>query len=93
LKEFQHGSEETIFSTALQLPSVAERAAYLDTACAGDQDLRQGIEALLAAQPQLDDFMEDPSVLGASGSKETNRSALLAEESPGTHIGRYKLLE
>ena len=34
-------SEETIFSTALQMRSAAERRAYLDGACGGDSD-RQG---------------------------------------------------
>src|SRR5688500_14322514 len=41
--------EETIFAAALGKGSGKERDAYLDTVCAGDADLRRGVEALLRA--------------------------------------------
>ena len=48
-------NEEELFSRASELPA-AERAAYLDQACASDPALRARIEALLRADrsgPQL----------------------------------------
>jgi hypothetical protein len=42
-------TEETLFATALEKPTPAERAAFLDAACAGDPALRRRLEALLAS--------------------------------------------
>jgi hypothetical protein len=53
-----------IFTQALQLP-VGERAAFLDRACAGDEDLRRNVEALLRAHDRVGDFLETPPL--ASG--------------------------
>jgi serine/threonine protein kinase/Flp pilus assembly protein TadD len=75
--------EETIFIEALDKEDPAERAAFLDQACAGDPALRERIEKLLlrheetggpldAAPPTVD----DPLRAG-----------------PGTVIGPYKLIQ
>jgi serine/threonine protein kinase/WD40 repeat protein len=93
VSERDHRSEETIFSTALQLPSTAERAAYLAAACGGDADLLRRVEALLSTQPRLGDFMEDSSPVGAGLAQEMNRPGIPAEAGPGDRIGRYKLLQ
>jgi eukaryotic-like serine/threonine-protein kinase len=85
-------SEETIFSTALHCAS-AERAPYLDEACAGQPALRQRIEELLKAQPQLGEFMEDPAEIAKPGVPETIQLTVPPEEKLGTRIGRYKLLQ
>jgi hypothetical protein len=42
---------ETIFSTALEKKTAAERAAYLDEGCGGDAALRLRVEQLLEAHP------------------------------------------
>jgi hypothetical protein len=42
-------TEETIFAAALGKPDPAERAAYLEAACAGDPGLRRRIDTLLAS--------------------------------------------
>src|SRR5262249_37666502 len=85
-------SEQTIFDAARQMPDAAARAAYLDTACAGDSNLRARIEKLLQASRRADEFLAgDPLELG-----ETGRQTILAPpvgEGPGTVIGHYKLLE
>ncbi len=85
-------SEETIFSTALHR-APAERASYLDDACAGQPALRKRIEELLEAQPQLEEFMENPADCGTPGAPEPIRWPVPIEERPGTRIGRYKLLQ
>ena len=44
--------QEIIFVAALQKSSPDERNAYLDEACAGDDDVRRRVEKMLAAQAQ-----------------------------------------
>src|SRR5262249_27372224 len=53
---------EVIFFAALEKAGSAERAAYLDEACAGNEGLRRRVEALLAAHPQVGQFLERPVV-------------------------------
>jgi WD40 repeat protein len=55
-------TEETIFATALAKLTPAERAAYLDEACAGDPVLRGRVEALLQAHERAGDFLDQPAV-------------------------------
>jgi tRNA A-37 threonylcarbamoyl transferase component Bud32 len=95
---------ELIFFAALERADPAERAAYLDRACAGDADLRARVERLLAARPQVGSFLEAPAPAPPAGqptnaespspppgiTSEDNRP----QEAVGTVIaGRYKLLQ
>jgi serine/threonine-protein kinase len=75
---------KTIFGEALPLSAPAERAAYLDRACAGDLVLRQEVESLLIAYAQAGDFLGQTRPLPASD---------FLIERTGVMIGRYKLLE
>ena len=80
-------SLEDIFFGALQIGSPGERAAYLDGACAGDNDLRGRVEKMLTAQAQAGSFLEVPvRELGQT----IDQPPL---EKPGTQIGPYKLLQ
>jgi len=85
----QDSREDWIVRQARERPA-ARRADFLDGACAGDVALRQRVEALLAAQTEGGGFagptVTDPHAQGL-------RAEPLAEEGPGTAIGRYKLLE
>lgn len=94
-------NESRIFADALKLASPAERADYLDRACAGDPRLRADVEALLRAQASDPDFLEQPplsladtaDVLGAAGAS-TSTYEPAASVEPGIVLaGRYKLLE
>lgn len=62
-------TEETIFITALEKPTEAERAAFLADACAGDERLRRRVEALLRAHAESDDVLDPtgdrPELAGA----------------------------
>jgi serine/threonine protein kinase len=78
---------EAVFNGAMNKPTVAERAAYLDEACADDADLRQRVEALLASHDASVSFLALPDPVGA-----THADTPLSER-PGTRIGRYKLLQ
>jgi hypothetical protein len=63
-------SEATIFMAALEKPTEAERALFLDEACAGDERLRRRVEALLRAHAEPDDILDPttnrPEATGAT---------------------------
>ena len=89
--------EIEIFNSALERTTAAERAAYLDGACAEDAALRARIESLLRAHEAAAGFLpaderapavaptDQPSVLPTFSSPVT--------EKDGDRIGRYKLRE
>src|SRR5262249_46406923 len=79
-------SEKVIFWEAIEV-SAAERAAYLERACAGRPQLRAAVEALLHAH-------EGPQrLLDATGSARPAVGVGYPLEGPGTVIGPYKLRE
>jgi hypothetical protein len=55
---------ESLYFAALEKPP-AERPAFLDAACAGDPDLRAGVERLLAAEAEVGDFLDAPAATAA----------------------------
>jgi hypothetical protein len=87
--------EESIFAAALEKRLPAQRAAYLDDACACDQDLRRRVEALLRAHDQSGDLLDAPTSGATPSSIETLDSAFAAAgqiparpsaEAPGTRV-------
>jgi serine/threonine protein kinase/Flp pilus assembly protein TadD len=82
-------SERSIFEAAFEKGSPEERATYLDQACGGDEGLRKGVEALLAAHDRLG---HAPSNASAPLPAATAEQPAVTE-CPGTVIGPYKLLE
>jgi len=80
--------EVAIFNGALEL-APAERAAYLEQACAGNIPLRERVEALLNASEQAGSFLESPP----TGLSLTRTVRIPITEKPGDKIGRYKLLQ
>jgi hypothetical protein len=83
----QSGRDVAIFTQALQLP-VAERAAFLDRACAGDEDLRRIVEALLRAHERVGDFLETPPL--ASGLEaDTDDGTNEKKRKPGGNNGDF----
>src|SRR5262245_1790893 len=50
-------NEESLFHEALARSTPAERAAFLDSACADNSTLRVAVEQLLAAHDQSGDFL------------------------------------
>jgi serine/threonine protein kinase/tetratricopeptide (TPR) repeat protein len=78
---------EEIFNIAIEIVDPAERAAYLDKVCGGDEELRAEVETLLKAHDEAGDFLEVPAV--DSNATLDNPSI----EGPGTKIGQYELLQ
>jgi eukaryotic-like serine/threonine-protein kinase len=81
------GRDIEVFTEAVQLP-IADRAAFLDRACAGDEDLRRRIEALLRSNDRAGAFLEQPPEVVGEG-----RIKAAGGEKPGDRVGRYKLLQ
>jgi serine/threonine protein kinase/Flp pilus assembly protein TadD len=83
----QQLSERSIFLEAIDIDGPAERAAYLDRACAGDADLRARIDGLLRAHERPQE------VLDAAALTTTEGASPEPAERPGAFIDQYKLLE
>ena len=69
---------EELYHAALKLDQI-ERAAFLEQACAGDEDLRREVESLLASDAQAESFLESPVLVVAA-------RALVAEGPPSLGI-------
>ena len=67
--------------------SPQERDRYLDEVCAGDRDLRQRVDRLLAAQVHAGSFLEHPAAEAEATVGRPDRESL------GKQIGAYKLLQ
>ncbi len=89
--------EQSIFLHALELPSPAERAAYLDQVCRDNPGLRAELDALLAAHDRLAGQSPATSGLDLAGNPRAEstgafpgaRTAVVGE----VLAGRYKLVE
>lgn len=78
---------EELYEAALRLEP-ADRESYLSIACAGDDELREKLESLIAAAEQADSFLEEPAVgLGLT------ILGLQPVSLVGQTIDRYKLLK
>jgi hypothetical protein len=53
---------KTIFMEAAALDTAPRQSAYLDSICVGDAALRKEVEDLLAAQAEMGDFLECPTL-------------------------------
>jgi eukaryotic-like serine/threonine-protein kinase len=80
--------ERDIFIEALQRESYAEREACVASACAGDAELRQRVEELLAEHHNQESFFLDGPPPGVNLTLEQPMAAR-----PGVQIGPYKLLQ
>ena len=80
-------SDEEIFAAARQLDGAEARSAYLHTACGGDREQRQRIEALLAADEQCDSLLDVPFM------ETSTEKFVTSNVMPGDSIGPYKLLQ
>ena len=78
---------EKIYHSVLRLDEF-ERKAFLDQACAGDGELRQEVESLLACQPSAEQFIEAPALEVTAKGMARNRPQSLI----GQQIGAYQIL-
>src|SRR5262249_51373280 len=78
----------SLFLAALERPP-AERAVYLDEACAGDAALRQRVEALLGAHDEPGAFLSEAEL----DANATVNHVLASPRIDPVIAGRFKLLE
>ncbi|MEW6212330.1 MAG: protein kinase [Acidobacteriota bacterium] len=74
---------EKIFQSVLDRPP-ADRAAFLDEACAGDNELRKEVESLIASDEQAGSFIAPVEADFIQPADETSLS--------GSQVGFYKLI-
>ncbi len=85
-------SVETILAQAVEMATPAERQAFVEQACAGDEALQRQVEMLISNHFRAGSFLERPAVaMDPDGLVSWEPAG--AAESPGTVIGPYKLLE
>ena len=81
---------ETLFQAALEQETPEARASLLTARCPDDPALREEVEGLLGAAEAAERvFQPRESNLAKSPASDPESPS----ETPGTHIGRYKLLE
>jgi serine/threonine protein kinase len=94
-------TEESLFQEALSRPP-AERAAFLDAACAGNPGLRAAVEALLAAYDKPGNMLDRPPAAvgetigpqGGANRPQENTTDYEPRAGAGSVIaGRYTLVE
>src|SRR5262245_32693966 len=71
---------EAAFADAVELPA-SDRAAFLDSRCAGRPDLRREVESLLASEDRAGQFLHAPTGGASTGSR-------LLE---GRRVGAYRI--
>src|SRR5579862_7811193 len=90
MSEANLSQEMRLFAAAVEMGTDAERAAYLEGACAGDAQLRANVEDLIAIHFGAPGFLPIPDSrdsarrIGGSGG---------GELAPGRMIDRYELVE
>src|ERR1035441_2049885 len=88
--------EESLFNEAVQLATPEAQAAFLREACAGNDQLRQRIEALIAAakaRQNAESGMRNAELPQPGPTLHISPESLPMSEKPGDRIGHYKLLE
>src|SRR5437867_1491854 len=85
----QQQNDLEIFNAALEIAAAEDRAAYLDSVCAGDPALRKKIDSLLVAYEKGSDSLDDLTI--KTSRDEAGRIG--TDCAPNSVIGRYKLLE
>jgi eukaryotic-like serine/threonine-protein kinase len=83
-------NEETLFHAALERANLAERAAFLDGACAGMPELRAAVEALLKAHEASGAFLnppaDTPATIDSASVGPTTEATGVLTPSPGASI-------
>ncbi len=82
-------SEQSVFLDCIEMETPAERRAHLHRVCGGNQRLRAGVEALLAAHERLGTIAHKPNAAVPAETVTVPPGGV----GPGTIIGPYKLLE
>ncbi|MCM3871629.1 MAG: protein kinase, partial [Pyrinomonadaceae bacterium] len=76
-----------LYHAALEV-DIEERAAFLDRACAGDDEMRREVESLINSHEEAADFIAKPALAVAAGLfADSQANALI-----GKSVSRYRIL-
>src|SRR5262245_59604200 len=78
---------DEIFQAAIELKA-EERTAFIESACASDEELRLKVESLITADEQGSSFIDEPAFQTAAGLLAT----LEPELKEGQSIGHYEII-
>ena len=81
---------EQLYDAAIELP-VAERAEFVQEACAGDEDLQHELLSLLDAEQKAGDFMESPALDLAAKGVAQERASVKHSSFINRELGPYKI--
>ncbi len=86
---------KSIFLAALEKATPAERTAYLEEVCAGDDLLHQRVRALLQAHDQPDPLLDQPAARHLAAEDDTALDFLEPPATPDSlgRLGHYQVLE
>ena len=82
-----------IFLAAVDQADPKERQAFLRQACGDDAALRRKVEALLGRHEQTNNFLEQAAFEAATFVAPSGETNEFLQESAGTSLGRYKLVQ
>src|SRR5205085_12401813 len=77
---------KSVFQAAAELES-SQRAAYLAQICAGQPELRQEVEALLASSDEAGDFIEEPALQQSAAAL----AGVASDTAIGRRVGAYRV--
>jgi serine/threonine protein kinase/protein involved in temperature-dependent protein secretion len=80
-----------VYHEALELVP-AERGAFLDRVCAGDEEFRREIETLLAAEKSAGDFIAAPAMKDAAKMLAEDGASSTTTLSLGRTLGQYEII-
>jgi Tol biopolymer transport system component/tRNA A-37 threonylcarbamoyl transferase component Bud32 len=75
---------------AARLKPAMEREAYLQSACAGDEDLRREVAEALAWEERMGEFLQQPVAVIADGNPDSAVTAAV-QFPAGLEIGQYRI--
>ncbi len=78
---------DTLFVAALEREA-GQRAVFLDSACAGDEQLRSEVESLLAAHEQAGSFLGQPALAESARAGAADPAASLS----GSSVSHYEVM-
>jgi serine/threonine protein kinase len=90
---FQRATAKDIFLKAIEISSPEQRSAFLDEACAGNDELRRRVEALIEAHESPRSLLDRAAVESSTTDDFAIVDTPRIAEGPGSLIGPYKLLE
>src|ERR1039458_10334525 len=83
-----HDDVEEVYHSAREREP-GRRTAFLAGACKDDEDLRREVESLLAEDPSITCFLEEPVMRQASGLVASQQSSSECRFAPGLELGPY----